>query len=353
MKRTVFTVSDFVSWMEAGELELSPSFQRRSTWRPAAKSLFIDTIVRGLPVPIIFLREKTNVETLRTVREVVDGQQRLRTIISFLNPYLLKDLDPKTDKFLVRKTHNKDIANLPFSNFDNDLKARILSYQFSVDVLPRDTDDAEVLKIFSRMNATGTSLTAQELRNAEWHGEFHKAVYQSALEQLDRWRKWAVFTENNIARMEEAELVSELFMFMLSGITAKTKTSIDNAYKKYDEEFPFAHECAKRLSLIFDELDDLIGDDFRHTEFGRKALFYPMFTAAHSLIYGNSDATKKIKSKPLHNSARRALHRASELITTKSASPKVLEAAARRTTHKASRDLLHNFILGELTNADT
>lgn len=89
--KTVYKVSDFLSWQRTNALALSPSFQRRSVWPRAAKSFLIDTVVRGLPMPIIILREQTNLETLEPLREVVDGQQRLRTMISFIEPELLKD----------------------------------------------------------------------------------------------------------------------------------------------------------------------------------------------------------------------------------------------------------------------
>lgn len=89
ISRTQFTVGDFVSWMRNGELDLSPSFQRRPVWKKSAKSYLIDTIVRGLPTPIIFLRQITDTKKLTTKRQVVDGQQRIRTLLSFIDRKLL------------------------------------------------------------------------------------------------------------------------------------------------------------------------------------------------------------------------------------------------------------------------
>ena len=66
--KTVYKVSDFLSWQRADSLSLSPSFQRRSVWPIAAKSFLIDTVVRGLPMPIIILREQTNLDTLELGR---------------------------------------------------------------------------------------------------------------------------------------------------------------------------------------------------------------------------------------------------------------------------------------------
>ena len=56
--KTTYKVSDFLSWQRSKTLELRPSFQRRPVWQPGAKSYLLDTIIRGLPIPIIFLREQ-------------------------------------------------------------------------------------------------------------------------------------------------------------------------------------------------------------------------------------------------------------------------------------------------------
>ena len=76
-----YSVRDFEEWRERGELELAPKFQRREVWIPKARSYLIDTIVRGKPIPKIYMRQDVNPETRRTRREIVDGQQRLTTFI--------------------------------------------------------------------------------------------------------------------------------------------------------------------------------------------------------------------------------------------------------------------------------
>src|ERR1700744_4565967 len=79
-----YSINDFVQWSSQNQLVLNPQFQRRAVWSDKAKSYLIDTIVRGKPIPKIFIRQKLNVTTKTSVREVVDGQQRLRTILSYV-----------------------------------------------------------------------------------------------------------------------------------------------------------------------------------------------------------------------------------------------------------------------------
>ena len=129
--KTEYKVADFLQWQRAGDLNLAPVFQRRSVWNAKAKSYLVDTVVRGLPTPIIFLRDRIDLRGLRTTREVVDGQQRLRTLIAFIDPDALPDFDEERDSFLVTRTHNPEIAGLRFGQLRSEMQHRILNYSFS------------------------------------------------------------------------------------------------------------------------------------------------------------------------------------------------------------------------------
>ena len=235
--KTVYKISDFLSWQRSGSLVLSPSFQRRSVWPLAAKSLLVDTVVRGIPVPIIFIREQTDLKSLEPIREVVDGQQRLRTLISFVDKGLIANYDSARDSFTVRKEHNSSIAGKSYSDLEATDRKAILTYEFSVHVLPSDTDDRQILQIFARMNSTGVRLNNQELRNAMYFGVFKSLAYKLAYEQLGRWRAWGVFTEDNIARMDEVETTSELMRLMLVGQQSLSQPGLNKLYGDNDERF--------------------------------------------------------------------------------------------------------------------
>ena len=282
IQRTTFTVGDFLSWQKGNALELSPSFQRRSVWTKPQKSYFVDTIYRGLPVPIIFVREKTDVETLTTVREIVDGQQRLRTIMAFIDKGVLAD-HVDSDDFTVQRKHNKDISGKQFAQLDESIRKRILSYQLSVHVLPSDTSDAEVLSIFARMNSTGSKLNEQELRNAEYFGEFKIVSYDIAHANLERWRKWGVFSEQQIARMKEVELTSTLFIQIMDGLFERTQGAITRYYKKYDDAFPKARVVVKGFSDRMVSIEDAFGDQVATSNFQNTNMFVQLFHLAGRL----------------------------------------------------------------------
>ncbi len=345
--KTVYTVSDFVAWEKNKTLVLSPSFQRRPVWRPGAKSFLIDTILRGLPMPIIFLRDqKTDLKTLLSKREVVDGQQRIRTVLSYVYPDGLRNFNKQKDGFTIKRVHNKDLADLSFEELDPDLKQRILDYQFSVHVLPANVDDREVLQIFARMNATGVKLNEQELRNADFSGEFKTLSYALAAEYLEYWRTWGIFTEYNIARMNEVELTSEFFMLMLRGaVLGKTQTSINSFYKTNDEDFENRDEVEKRFRHVLETIENKLGESLSVLPFKKKTLFYSLFASIYHLAYGlEHHISNKAKPKPISNIQMSRIRKCGEDIQSNDAPEHVKDAIARRTTHQSSRKTIVEYL---------
>jgi hypothetical protein len=304
-KKNFFKVADFVSWQKDKALILSPKFQRRAVWKPGTKSYLIDTIVRGLPIPIIFLRDlPIDLETLRPKREVIDGQQRLRTILSFVSPQSLEDYDPQKDQFTVQKNHNKEIAGKTFQKLDDEIKRDILEYEFSVHILSPRMDDREVIDIFRRMNSTYYQLNKQEIRNSQYFGEFKTLAYQLALECLDYWKNWKVFTDDDIARMKEVKLTSELIMMMLDGkLMGGNDKIIDDYYKKYDNSVPHKNKIYENFHTTMKVIDNHFKDFLPSSKFNEHTKIYIFFAVIYDLIFGLnnikssvSDPVKKLSN---------------------------------------------------------
>jgi hypothetical protein len=315
VSKTHYKVSDFVSWARASTLVLSPSFQRRSVWPAGAKSYLMDTIVRGLPIPIIFLREqKTDLDSLEPKREVVDGQQRIRTLLSFIQPTLIKNFDPAKDSFMIKKTHNKDLAEQLFKDLPPQVRQTILDYQFSVHILPSSVDDREVLQIFARMNSTGLKLNSQELRNAAFFGEFKTSMYAISAEQLQRWRKWRIFTESHISRMAEVEITSEFAQLMIKGVVGKTQKNLDTLYKDLDETWDERGEVERRFRHCMDEIEAAIGGDIANTAFTNRAAFFALFCAVYDEIFQTGSALKRRKAEPVPPTFKARLLKTSDAI---------------------------------------
>jgi hypothetical protein len=347
IQKTVFKVSDFISWQRIGSLELSPAFQRRPVWPAGAKSLLIDTVLRGIPMPIIFIRERSDLQSLEPIRQVVDGQQRLRTLITFIDGSLLKNLSP-TERFQISKAHNKDLAGKSFNDLDQTARRAILDYEFSVHVLPSDTEDREVLQIFARMNSTGYKLNDQELRNAEFFGQFKNTMYDLAYEQLPRWRRWGVFSETDIARMIEVEETSDIVVTMLQGLHGKNRKRIDAAYRDNDESCPQRNEIVGRFRVVMDAIDDTLGKELRHLPFRRKALFNTLATFYYDHLYGLKSKLAHAKPNKLHKKIPDAVKSASSVIESGKLPDNLTKLLRGATAHMESRKARLKFLQDQI-----
>lgn len=346
--KTVFTVSQFLDWQRQKTLELKPIFQRRPVWKGPAKSLLIDSVVRGFPVPVILLRQVQNVEDLSIKMEVVDGQQRLRTLLAFIDPGCLPDFNDETDTVTVRRAHNADIAGKSFARLPLSIKRALLGYELSTHVFPATTGDELVFRIFARLNSTGLSLNNQEVRNAEFHGAFKSLVYELSFGNFDNWRKWRVFPNSSIARMDEAEAVSEYILAFIAGIAAKNQKKISKFYRDNEEDFPCSDEIRQRFEATISAVDRSFGELLPGSAFQRPALFYSLFTATYHHLYGLGSPLKRVRPKPLPTGIGSAFQRVSNRIRTKDLPEGVQDAMDKATGDKARRDQRHNFLMGAL-----
>jgi hypothetical protein len=266
-----YSINDFVEWDAAKQLELNPRFQRRPVWTEKAKSFLMDTILRGKPIPKIFIRQKINVSTKTSMREVVDGQQRLRTILSFIK-----------DGFVVSKRQNLEFGGLLFSQLPEQSQAQILAYEVSVDLLI-NLPDPEVLDIFSRLNSYAVILNEQEKINADHFGPFKAVADKIGHKYYDYWIEQEILTPKSIMRMQEVNLVADLMIAMLEGI--KSKKQIKKFYDLYESKFDRDVDVLEAsFDTVISKIGELYPEGLSSTEFRRHHLFYSLFTAvAHCL----------------------------------------------------------------------
>jgi hypothetical protein len=268
-----YSINDFVEWDAAKQLELNPRFQRRSVWTDKAKSYLIDTILRGKPIPKIFIRQKINVSTKTSTRDVVDGQQRLRTILSFIK-----------DGFVVSKRQNPEYGGLRFSQLPEEVQAQVLAYEVSVDLLI-NLPDPEVLDIFSRLNSYAVILNEQEKINSDHFGPFKALADKIGHKYYEYWTNQGILTTKNIMRMLEVHLVADLLIAMLEGI--KSKKQIRKFYDKYEKTFEIDVDALEaQFDAVITKINELYPEGLSDTEFRRPHLFYSLFTAVTHCIHG-------------------------------------------------------------------
>ena len=269
-----FRVSDFLEWHEAKSLVINKDFQRGSVWKPAAKIMLIDTILRDLPIPKIYMRSFIDRETKKSKREVVDGQQRLRAIIDFAN-----------DK-IVLSSRAKEFAGKKFSTLDDDEKDKFLQYAISVDQLV-NADNQKILEIFARLNSYNVKLNDAELRHAEFQGEFKWSAHDTSNALYDFWEGNGIFSPSTMVRMAHTSLVAEMYGVILDGIQDGGQPKIRALYKKYDSSKKFDRQAVEgQFQRAIDWIEDNIVEDLEGTPLLRPAHFLMLFAAVTHCLDG-------------------------------------------------------------------
>lgn len=267
----VYSVSDFVEWSGSGLLDLSPEFQRRSVWSEKAKSYLIDTLLRGKPIPKVLITQE--LRSKRNVRVVVDGQQRLRAILEFMD-----------DGFRVSRMHNAEYAGKSFSTLPEDLQREFLKYEIGVDLL-FDASYGEILDIFARLNTYSVRLNPQEQLNAKYLGYFKQAAYHLGFDYVNYWVGSGILTRAQVARMGEATLASDLLVALIGGV--QTNKNVGTYYKNFEDEEGDVAEGVDRFNKTMSVLGELYDEkSLKQSNFKRIHLFYSLFCAVAHCLYG-------------------------------------------------------------------
>ncbi len=297
-ERSIYTANDLISFRETGSLELTARFQRREVWKTPAKSFFIDTLLRGYPVPPIYVRITQSDDHSRTVREVIDGQQRLRALLDFVD-----------GKYALTNAVDEAWRGAHFEELSKAQQNAIREFPFMFEIL-HGISDQRVLEIFSRLNTYSVPLNSQELRNGTYFGLFKQTAYSLAHEHIEFWRSNRIFTDARIARMLEVELTSELLIVAMAGLQDKKK-SINRFYADNDATFPNQRRVADQFRRVLDDVSTTLGDNLPDSEFRRPPLFYSLYAAIFHIRFGvPSLSLARPASRNLRESDRKALRSA-------------------------------------------
>ncbi len=174
---TDWTAETVLSQLNRGNIDLNPSFQRRSAWSEDKQSLFVESLILGLPIPQLILAED---KRKKGSYIVIDGKQRLLAIRKFASegedsgfkPLKLKGLSERND--LNKKTYN-DLLN------DENLAEDLAAFQnasIRTIVIRNWKSEAYLWEVFLRINTGSVQLSPQELRQALHPGPFSKFCRQ-------------------------------------------------------------------------------------------------------------------------------------------------------------------------------
>ena len=265
LNTTLRNVAWFNQVRDNNELEVKPPFQRNPVWVNRQKSYLIDTILNKYPIPEIYMQETVD-ENGKAKYIIVDGQQRIRSVLDFISGL-----------FCLDETDSPQFDGAYFQDLSNQQKIDFFQYNFVVRILP-NINDKELRAIFQRLNKNVVALNKQELRQATYSGAFIKTM--NAISDKDAFGKIGLFTANDIRRMLDVEYISELTIALLNGIQNK-KDKLESYYQLYEENAPDICVIKEKYDIILGEILKIL-PDIHKTRWCKKTDFYSLF-----LVLGN------------------------------------------------------------------
>lgn len=251
--RMDISFGELINMYKAGELVIRPEYQRLFRWTRSQKTTLIESILLGIPVPPVFVAEDGN-----GIWELVDGLQRVSTIISFfgeLDEQLLgitmeKDLEEELGEdeennvnkwalesgSLIDDLEGFDVDTLPKKYIIN-IKRAVCR----VEILRGESNTAMKYELFKRLNSGGSKLTPQEIRNAIYRGIDPKV--NMLIEELSKNQDFKALVSLSAQKRKELydqELVLRFIAFLnkIDEVNSNTEAFLDkfmeNAVKDRD-----------------------------------------------------------------------------------------------------------------------
>lgn len=237
-------IIDLYNKIDNDLLDTQPQYQRKLVWKKQHKFAFIDTILRNFPFPEICIASSDiDVDRMVATEVVVDGQQRLTTIVDYIKGQGDFKLQNKIAKF---------------SDLEPTQKKSFLNYKVSVRDL-KDIDEKLIKEIFQRINSTEYSLNTVEKNNA-LYGDGEIAIFSKQLidqnytatedetdivitpavkKQInDFFFERKIFSDNDLKRMYDFQYIILIISTILEGNYYSRSTKVDEYLERFNTSFP-------------------------------------------------------------------------------------------------------------------
>ena len=250
------TALDLIHLYENGNLNLEPGFQRQSVWTNKDREKLIDSIVRGYPLPAIFLYKRYYEGEV--IYDVIDGKQRIETILMFTGNLRGNRFDAKVLLPGEEESYYVDWNYLKRKKLQN----IITGFQFSV--IEVTGNSGNIIDLFVRINSTGKALSKAEKQHAKYYNSpFLKEAGKLAARYEVLFIHKGILSATAISRMKHVELISEIMLSVLQNDVLNKKAALDRIMEKDNisaRDLKKARErtvkAINRVKIIFPKLKE-------------------------------------------------------------------------------------------------
>lgn len=281
------SIKEISSMFEDASLIVDDTYQRRSVWSEKDKIRLIETVLLNLIIPVLFFwKADTDPDTGASITHIVDGQQRIKAICSFINnEFKLKP------QFLLDTSAKEKYANKYFRDLEAEDKKSFWNYQLMViDIDPAATR-TDIITMFNRLNLTDYNLNDQEKRNS-MSGEF--AALARELSDAPIWEERHLFTTTDVKRMKDVEFCASLILLYRKGIIDQTdQTALNQAYEELQEGYKDAEKDKNAVFAAIDLIPQFFISDEVTKFLKKKTQLYTLFSVVFYMQRNRIDVSEE------------------------------------------------------------
>lgn len=263
---TDWTAETIVNQIKKGRIELNPKFQRREAWDDKRKSIFIESLICGFPIPQIILAEG---KTKNDPYIVIDGKQRLLSLRRFFSND--EDVDFKPLKLrglnVLSQLNNKTYLEIINNPQIGGLVSQVENQPIRTIIIRNWPDEEFLYTVFLRLNTGSLPLSTQELRQALHPGGFLDFCdeYSTQSEQIHK----ILNISKADYRMRDIELVVRFFAFkyFIDGYQGNLKLFLDTSVNKLNQQWQDKSGEFIRVANQLDYSIELVNDIFGENSF--------------------------------------------------------------------------------------
>lgn len=296
------TINELILMFKHRQINLAPGFQRNSVWTTNDRRRLIQSIISNYPVPSIFLYKRSHNGKL--IYDVIDGKQRLETILMFA-----KQGEFKQEAFEVKLDLGDSLNWLDWSEIRRrypHLRHAFESYK--IQTVEVTGDLSEIIDLFIRINSMGKPLTPGEKRKAKF---YESRFLKEAQQLVGKYKKYLtgqkILSEAQINRMKGTELFAELLLSIYQGGIINKKTALDKAIGGEGIKGISSNTLAQVSREFVSTLNTLkhMFPELRQTRFHNVADFYSLFMIVWEMRKQNLVLTDSKRNKAAERLLRR------------------------------------------------
>lgn len=216
-----------------------PDYQRKFVWDQSQQSRFIESILIQIPIPYLFAADTDDLGR-EGYLEIVDGTQRLRTLVAYV----------KDELKLIKLEKLTSLNNTVFSQLSASRQRRFLRSSLRMIELTELATEETRRDLFDRLNSGGTRLTPIEILRGSITGRFMQLVTECSNEQI--LHDTCPISKSKKNRFEYEERVLRFFAYV-------------DAYREFDHRVDeFLKNYAKKNSKLSNEQAENMKTEFEN-----------------------------------------------------------------------------------------